>query len=98
MKINLNPTRFTDSKEFGIASVDKNKPSDFKRVLFDAINSVEQTEKKALAMDDQLAIGNMENIHDMRIASMKADLTLNLAVAIQKKMISAYKEIMRMQF
>ncbi len=99
MKINPDIVRFTNSQNYGISSnVAKIKPTNFKQVIFDAINSVDETEKKAIAMNDQLALGNMENIHDMRIASMKADLTLNFAIAVQKKLIDAYKEIMRIQF
>ncbi len=99
MKINLNAAGFVDPKTFSVSKYkDRVEPTNFKQVIFDAINTVEQTEKKAINMDNQLALGNMENIHDMRIATMKADLTLNFAIALQKKLLTAYKEIMRIQF
>ena len=36
------------------------------------------------------------DVHDAMIAMQRADLTLQLTVAIRNKLVSAYQEIMRM--
>ena len=46
----------------------------------------------------QLAVGQSHNLHETMIALEKADIQFRLAMAVRNKVISAYQEIMRMQF
>ena len=77
----------------GAAAVDKT----FGEVLNNVINDIEQTEKTAKVLTDQLATGQIDNPHDVFIAGQKAELTLNMALEVKNKVVEAYKEIMRLQ-
>jgi len=52
-----------------------------------------QSDQKTLA----LANGQVDDLHDVMITAQKASITLETTVQIQKKVIDAYNEIMRMQ-
>ncbi|GEM_PF-252215 len=55
-----------------------------------------QTEKKA--MIESFAAGENTNVHELMITMQKAGLAMNMTSAIRGKVLSAYQEIMRMQF
>ncbi len=76
----------------------ENSSVDFKSILMDALGEVNDAEKTTQAIDEMLAVGEVDNIHELRIEAMKADLTLNMAVEVRNKVIDAYNEIMRLQF
>jgi len=76
----------------------ENSSVDFKNILMEALGDVGEAEKTAQSIDERLAIGDVDNLHEMRIEAMKADLTLNMAVEVRNKVIDAYNEIMRLQF
>lgn len=69
----------------------------FGDILNNAINEVDKTEKNSVDMMQKLATGEVENIHEVFIASQKAELTLNMAVEVKNRVVEAYKEIMRLQ-
>lgn len=48
-------------------------------------------------MDNLFSLGVIDNVSDVSIAAMKADLSINLAVEVTNKLLSAYNEIMRLQ-
>lgn len=77
----------------GAKAVDKS----FGDVLNNAINSVDQTEKESINMMQKLATGEVDNIHEVFLATQKAELTLNMALEVKNKVVEAYKEIMRLQ-
>lgn len=77
----------------GAKVVDKS----FGDVLNNAINSVDQTEKESINMMQKLATGEVDNIHEVFLATQKAELTLNMALEVKNKVVEAYKEIMRLQ-
>lgn len=77
----------------GAKVVDKS----FGDVLNNAINSVDQTEKESINMMQKLATGEVDNIHEVFLATQKAELTLNMALEVKNRVVEAYKEIMRMQ-
>ena len=45
-----------------------------------------------------LAVGRTQHLHETMISLEKADIQFRLAMAVRNKVISAYQEIMRMQF
>lgn len=47
--------------------------------------------------EQQLATGEVKDIHSVMIAAEKADLALQYTLAIRNKFMDAYQEIMRMQ-
>lgn len=44
-----------------------------------------------------LVTGEVDNLHDITIATEKANVSLQLVLGIRNKVIEAYREIMRMQ-
>lgn len=71
--------------------------NDFKEFLMDSIGKVNADQQNAEAMDKALMLGEVDNVHDVMIASQKAELSLSFAVEIRNKVLEAYKEIMRLQ-
>ncbi len=98
MKIDPKVLNSIQSNHIGTTKTTEKSSVDFKNILMDALGEVDASEKTAQAIDEQLAIGNVDNIHELRIEAMKADLTLNMAVEVRNKVIDAYNEIMRLQF
>lgn len=88
IKINQNP--------FQKVEVDKAKNS-FSGVLQGYLESVDNTVKQASDLTTKAALGEINNIHDVTIASQKANLALELTVTIRDKAVEAYQEMMRMQ-
>ncbi|QST01581.1 flagellar hook-basal body complex protein FliE [Pontibacillus sp. ALD_SL1] len=71
--------------------------SAFANSLKNAIKTVNNAQVESNIKTEQLAKGEIDNLHDVMIASKKASITLQTAVEVQGKAIDAYKEIMRMQ-
>jgi len=98
LKIDPNIVGSIQSKQLNNMKTTENSSVDFKNILMEALGDVGEAEKTAQSIDERLAIGDVDNLHEMRIEAMKADLTLNMAVEVRNKVIDAYNEIMRLQF
>lgn len=70
---------------------------DFKKMLFDEIGKVDQAQADSKAASNAAISGTADSIHEMKVAGMKAELTLEFAVSVNNKAIEAYKEMMRLQ-
>lgn len=70
---------------------------DFANMLLSAMDNVNQAQRESEILGDKFLLGEIDNIHDVKIAGIKADLTLNLAVEVTNKLIASYNEIMRLQ-
>lgn len=70
----------------------------FTDYLMNALENVSNTEKEAAKMNELLAVGDVDNLHDVMIANEKASLTLNYAISVRNKILEAYQEINKMQF
>lgn len=70
---------------------------DFKKVLMNSINKLDSYEKEANQLNLMLATGEIDNIHDVMIASQKSEIALQFGIEIRNKIMDAYKEIMRIQ-
>lgn len=71
--------------------------SKFADILKASIENVNQTQVKSSQKTEALAMGEIDNLHDVMIAAQKASITLEATVQVQRKVIDAYNEIMRMQ-
>ena len=81
---------------------DSNNPAkasqvDFGEVLSEAISDVDALQKESETLNAQLAIGEIDNLHDVVIAAEKAELALNLTLEVRNRLVEAYQEIMQMQ-
>lgn len=95
--ININPGDFITEKGKNENPTKNTSALNFGEILSDAISRVNELEKESDKMSEKLAMGEADNLHEVVIATEKADLALNLAVQVRNKMVEAYEEIMRMQ-
>lgn len=69
----------------------------FAAFLKDAVEQVNEAQIMSDNKKEALASGQIDDLHDVMITAQKASITLETSVQIQKKVIDAYNEIMRMQ-
>ncbi|MDR7235716.1 flagellar hook-basal body complex protein FliE [Neobacillus drentensis] len=74
-----------------------NPKTSFANVLQGYLENVDNTVNQAADLSTKVAAGEVDNIHDVMIASQKAQLALELTVTIRDKAVEAYQEMMRMQ-
>lgn len=77
-----------DSKEGGLS---------FKNIINNELNKVNQKQIKADKLTEGFISGQVEDLHDVLIATEEARLSLELAVQIRNKVIEGFKEINNMQ-
>ena len=69
----------------------------FQQLLQDNINKVNDLQLNSDQLTEDFALGKTDNIHQVMIAGEKAETAMQLTLAVQNKVIDAYKEIMRLQ-
>ncbi len=89
IKINQNPFQKVESAQ---------SKTSFASVLQGYLQNVDATVTQASDLTAKAAAGEIDNIHDVTIASEKAKLALELTVTTRDKAVEAYQDIMRMQF
>jgi flagellar hook-basal body complex protein FliE len=99
-KLNLNGTSGISDliKEINLDKSDSSDNINFSEILNKAIGDVNDAQVENNEVNNLLAIGEIDNLHDASISAQKAELTLNLAIEVRNKIVDAYKEIMRLQF
>jgi flagellar hook-basal body complex protein FliE len=68
----------------------------FQEFFADAVKKTADLDEAADVKEKQLLVGNTDNIHDVMIAMEKADVAMQLTMAVRNKVIDAYTEVMRM--
>lgn len=68
----------------------------FQSYLKDALQEVNSLQKQSDVAFERLIVGDIE-FHDAMIIAEKANLALQLTMAIRTKLLESYQEIMRMQ-
>lgn len=76
---------------------DKTNKTSFKDFMVDSLNEVNKLQVDADNYKKMLAVGKIDNIHEVMIASEKADIALQFTMSIKNKVVDAYREITRMQ-
>jgi flagellar hook-basal body complex protein FliE len=80
------------------APVSTSAPAESTRSAFaSGLEQVQGSLDHADALGQQLASGELTDLHEYMAASTKASLAVELTVAIRDKAVEAYQEIMRMQ-
>ncbi len=75
----------------------KTQNVDFEEFLINSLEKVNSDQINAQEMTEDLALGKVDNLHDVMIVSQKAELSLSFAVEVRNKILEAYKEVMRIQ-
>lgn len=94
MKIH-NIQDFLNFNDYNNKVIEKNNK--FSSFLVEAIKDVNRLQKNSEDYKKMLSIGELDNLHDLTIASEKADIALQVTLGIRNKIVDAYKEIMRIQ-
>ena len=77
-------------------TIEPHASQDFLSLMQSQLTDVNHMQGQADIAAEQLALGNIE-FHDAMIITEKANLALQLTMAIRNKVMDAYQEIMRMQ-
>ncbi len=72
--------------------------SPFSDLLTDAVRNVGNLEDQARHAVDGLMTGSGVDVHQAMIASEKASMAFELALAVRNKAIQSYQSVMSMQF
>jgi flagellar hook-basal body complex protein FliE len=70
----------------------------FGDLLADAVGAVNKLESQARIAVDGLITGTGVDVHKAMIASEKASMAFELALAVRNKAVQAYQSVMAMQF
>lgn len=71
--------------------------NDFANLLKRSIENMNDVEAISDHKTTALVNGDIEDLHEVMIAAQKSSITVEATVQVQKKIIDAYNEIMRMQ-
>jgi len=71
-------------------------PESFADLLAKGVNSVNELQDKAGAMQVDLALGKPVELHQVMLAATKAQIAMELLIEVRNKLIEAYQEISRM--
>jgi flagellar hook-basal body complex protein FliE len=74
------------------------RQTSFKETLQSLISEVDTQIKDADQKAQEFALGKKHDLHEIIIASEKADISLRFLIQIRNKLLEAYQEIMRMSF
>ena len=74
------------------------QPTPFSDLLTDAIGQVDQLETKAHTAVAGLMTGSGVDVHQAMIATQKASMSFELALAVRNKAVQAYQQVIGMQF
>ncbi|MFM7469877.1 MAG: flagellar hook-basal body complex protein FliE [Vampirovibrionales bacterium] len=70
---------------------------DFSGLLTDSLNKLSQVQTHANTQAEAYAVGDPNvSLHDVMSASTQAELSLQAALQVRNKLVSAYQDIMRM--
>jgi flagellar hook-basal body complex protein FliE len=73
-------------------------PAPFGDLITDAVGQVSQLEQQANAAVSGLMSGTGVDVHQAMIATEKANMAFELALAVRNKAVQAYQSVMGMQF
>ena len=83
--------------ENNVVDVNKKASSSFSDILTNAITNAQETQAISSKDAQDLAVGNVDDMHSVMINSEKAATALEFAVQVTGKAVNAYNEISRMQ-
>jgi flagellar hook-basal body complex protein FliE len=81
-----------------LTGVSAAQPTPFADLLTDAVGQVNQLENQAHATVQGLMSGSGVDVHQAMIATEKASMAFELALAVRNKAVQAYQQVIGMQF
>jgi flagellar hook-basal body complex protein FliE len=80
------------------SSVKSGEPSPFADLFSNAVGQIDQLEDQARVEVDRMMTGSGADVHQAMIATQKASMAFELALAVRNKAVQAYQSVMGMQF
>jgi len=80
------------------ASASGSTGAPFGDLLKSAVSGVDDLEQQASSAVEGMMQGTGVDIHDAMIATQKAGIAFELALAVRNKAVAAYQQVMSMQF
>jgi flagellar hook-basal body complex protein FliE len=84
--------------QIGLGGSATSEPAPFGDLLKNAITGVDNLQNQASTAVEGLLQGTGVDVHDAMIATQKAEMGFELAVAVRNKAVAAYQQVMGMQF
>ena len=81
----------------GVKPLTAATPGDFQSMLNSAISNVEASRKNAEGTVASFLSGEGAEIHQVVMATQRAELSFELFQGVRNKVVQAYQEVMRMQ-
>ncbi len=78
-------------------AVDQGDTRSFGSYLREALAEVNRLQQEADAQAEALALGQVQDLHQVTVAMARAEIALQLTVAVRNRVLEAYAEISRMQ-
>lgn len=76
----------------------RNGEAVFKDVLQNAVKNVVDTDNEVTKQQYLLATGQTDDVHNLTIASTKAQLSVDYMVQLRNRAMDSYSEVMRINF
>lgn len=90
---NVNANKLTTGKLNDIAS----EKIDFENIVSDQLRKVNDKQLEADRMTMGMISGEIDDLHEVMVATEEARLSLELAVQLRNKCVEAFKELSNMQ-
>lgn len=74
------------------------QPGEFKALLENSLKELNDVNAAADKTIEQIAQGEVKDMHQVMLAVEKANLTFSTMMQIRNKLLDAYKEVMQMRF
>ena|SRR5271166_346964 len=87
-----------DELRAGGAQIGATNATPFSGLLTDAVGEVNHLEAQAHAAVTGLMAGTGVDVHQAMIATQKASMAFDLALAVRNKAVQAYQQVIGMQF
>ena len=97
-KLEMMPVQMRAQSHLGESQHAEEKPvQSFGEYLVDALKKTNELQLESDKMNAALAAGRIEDVSQVVVAAQKAEISIQMALQIRNRAVSAYQEIMRMQ-
>lgn len=96
----VNASRLLQPTQLGTAGATGTSAAngkEFKQLLMDSLQQVNQLQQEADAKVENLVTGKSDNVVEVFSAVRKADVAFSLLMEIRNKMLDAYQEVQQMR-
>lgn len=92
---NINSLNIEESNV--LKRINEHDEKSFSNIFVDAINNASKLEQEADDLTVKMAAGQVDNIHEVMVATQKAEISMRYLIEVRSKVLDAYNEIMRIQ-